>query len=192
MGLAISKRLAELMGGQVGLTSEPGRGSTFWVDLNFAFAAAAVSPEVERRATGRRFAGRVLVAEDNAVNRKLIARMLAHFGIEPVLANDGTQALENLKRQCFDLVLMDCQMPLLDGYEATRQWRQMEGGGRSTPIVAITAHAFPQDRARCIEAGMNDYLSKPLEVAALANVLGRYLEELPEILTERNPSLAAP
>lgn len=192
LGLAISKRLAELMGGQVGLTSEPGRGSTFWVDLDFAFAAAPASQEVEQRATGRRFAGRVLVAEDNAVNRKLIARMLAHFGIEPVLANDGTQALEILKRQRFDLVLMDCQMPMLDGYEATRQLRQMEGGGRSTPIVAITAHAFPQDQARCSEAGMNDYLSKPLEVAALAKVLGRYLEEVPQTLLERNSSLAAP
>jgi CheY-like chemotaxis protein len=131
------------------------------------------------------------VAEDNAVNRKLVTRILAQFGIEPVLANDGRQALELLRTQRFDLVLMDCQMPDLDGYEATRQWRQLEGEGQATPIVAITAHAFPQDSARCHKAGMNDYLSKPLEVAALEKVLARYLEPAAERFSEKNPSLWA-
>ncbi len=191
LGLAISKRLAELMNGSVGLSSQAGVGSTFWVDLELAVAGPLLPVAIPQETKARRFAGRVLVAEDNAVNRKLIDRMLSRYGIEAVLVNDGKQALEQLRAQRFDLVLMDCQMPLLDGYEATRLWRAEEAPEDRIPVVAITAHAFPQDSARCHAAGMNDYLSKPIEAVAFEAVLARYLKDVPETLAENKSTLAA-
>jgi signal transduction histidine kinase/ActR/RegA family two-component response regulator len=190
LGLAISRALAELMGGQVGLTSEPGVGSDFWVELNLV-ASAPPSARKNDAPNSRCYSGRVLVAEDNAVNRKLIARLLAAFGLEAVLAVDGEDALHKLRHQPFDLVLMDCQMPRLDGYETTRAWRATENPAHRLPIVAITAHAFPEDQARCLAAGMNAYLSKPVEVSALQRVLDQYLPSADTKLPENIPPLAA-
>lgn len=195
LGLAISKRLAELMGGQVGLTSEVGAGSTFWVDLQLPLAAMPSRSGSNGARARKHYVGRVLVAEDNVVNRQLVTRMLAQFGLEPRLAEDGQRALACLREERFDLVLMDCQMPVMDGYEATREWRklerEMDREPQRVPVVAITAHAFAEDSARCREAGMNEYLSKPLEIHALEAVLAKYLEEKQESSPEINSTLTA-
>ena len=118
--------------------------------------------------------GRVLVAEDSPPNRLVIERMLERLGLEAVLAEDGAEALEQWQRGGFDLVLMDCEMPGMDGFEATQAIRAREAGGR-IPIVALTAHAFEDNRQRCEAAGMDDFLPKPFKADPLREVLGRWL-----------------
>src|SRR5690606_12393216 len=119
---------------------------------------------------------RVLLVEDNPVNRLVAQRILDTFGIEVVTADNGQQALDLLRAELFDAVLMDCQMPVLNGYGATRQWRDREllSGQQRLPIIAMTANAMAGDRQRCLEAGMDDYLSKPVDPAGLATCLRRW------------------
>ncbi len=125
----------------------------------------------------RRFRGRVLLVEDNPVNRLVARTLLQNMGLDPVCAVDGAEALDHLDGENFDLVLMDCQLPGLDGYEVTRRWRQQErtAGREPTPIVALTANALPEDRARSLASGMDDHVAKPYRSDALAEVLARYL-----------------
>jgi PAS domain S-box-containing protein len=123
---------------------------------------------------------RVLVVEDNKINQKVILSQLAKFQLKPDLADNGQEALERLERQAYDLVFMDCQMPVMDGYEATRLLREREmasGSGAHTPVTALTAHASIGERDKCLSAGMDDYLSKPASRADLAGVLARWLGE---------------
>jgi CheY-like chemotaxis protein len=132
-----------------------------------------VTPE-SLSATARRQRPRVLLAEDNAVNRKVAVRMLERFGCNVDVAANGQEAVEACQGKTYALILMDCQMPDLDGLAATRMIREMENAKR-TPIIALTAHALPGDRERCIEAGMDDHVPKPIKSEDLARALARWL-----------------
>jgi signal transduction histidine kinase/CheY-like chemotaxis protein/HPt (histidine-containing phosphotransfer) domain-containing protein len=145
--------------------------------------------------------GRVLLVEDNPVNQRVAQRLLAMHGLDVTAVDDGREAIARLERQRFDLVLMDCLMPVMDGYTATRTWRVREraaGDGARLPIVAMTANAMAGDRERCLAAGMDDYISKPLDRAALVQLLKRWLRKAPQARTEpirgfeTTPSPAAP
>jgi two-component system sensor histidine kinase/response regulator len=167
LGLAISKKLVELMGGRMGVVSQVGEGSTFWFEVSLPACDAPAHVRLEqqlRAAEQTPLTGlRVLVAEDNFVNQKVIRRTLEKWGVEVQIANNGREALEWLSREPFHLVLMDCQMPEMDGYEATRRIRAYEQPrGLHMPVIALTANALSGDREKCLECGMDDYLTKPV------------------------------
>ncbi len=179
LGLAICARLVALWHGNLRLTSEVGRGSTFSFDAVFPIALRQRSTEKPRDANGASAAStryRILVAEDNAVNQRLIVRLLERGGHEVTLAADGIEALEELNRRPFDVVLLDVQMPGMDGLEVIRRWREHERTtGTHTPVIALTAHAMTGDREQCLEAGMDAYATKPIQsdklFAAIEDVL---------------------
>ncbi|HTP97347.1 MAG TPA: ATP-binding protein [Burkholderiales bacterium] len=183
LGLAICRQLVGMMSGEIDFDGAPGRGARFWFTVRLQLSeqaadatASAVAPAPQPVELG----GRVLLAEDNAINQELALAMLAGLGCEVTLAADGRAALEAIERSRFDLVLMDCMMPVLDGFEATRAIRAAEatrGSGR-LPIVALTANAMLGDRERCLECGMDDYLSKPFTREQLHAALARWLAPL--------------
>jgi PAS domain S-box-containing protein len=182
LGLAISRELIELMGGTIGAASQPGRGSTFWIELVLHEPATKhgepPSPgEQDGASAGPHWATPplVLVVEDSPVNQIVVVRTLERCGCRTEVANNGREALELLSRQRYDVVLMDCQMPEMDGYEATAALRARENGGPRTTVVAMTAHAMRGDRERCLDAGMDDYLSKPIRRDWLIDTLRRWV-----------------
>jgi signal transduction histidine kinase/ActR/RegA family two-component response regulator len=186
LGLAICRELVELMNGQIGVESRPGQGSTFWftAELEKQDAQAHAQPLFEKPVTSappaphRLRVLRVLVAEDNRVNQRVVLGQLEHLGHRAVAVANGQEALTALEAIDYDVVLMDCFMPEMDGYEATERIRA-QPRWTALPIVAMTASAMAGDRERCFAAGMNEYIAKPFKVTELAAVLARLSSALP-------------
>jgi CheY-like chemotaxis protein/HPt (histidine-containing phosphotransfer) domain-containing protein len=181
LGLALTRRLAGLMGGDAGVTSTAGVGSTFWFTARLRPAqaeppsSALPADEDARAALCRRSSGaRVLLAEDDEVNREVATELLHAAGLQVDTAHNGQMAVQMASANHYDLVLMDVQMPLLDGFEATRALRARTAGAQP-PILALTANAFEEDRQACLDAGMNDFVPKPVDPTLLYATLLRWL-----------------
>ncbi|EKT4521213.1 response regulator [Pseudomonas putida] len=175
LGLAIARTLAERMGGQLRGESREGLGSTFTLEIPLPLAspsAALPSTSTERQTPLQ--GGRILLVEDNPVNQSVIDAMLRSLGFDVSIASDGAQAVDQVAQQSFAAVLMDCRLPVVDGYEATRRIRLLPDTAQ-LPIIALTANALQGDRERCLAAGMNDYLSKPFKRTELQQVLQHWL-----------------
>jgi CheY-like chemotaxis protein len=180
LGLAISRQLASLMDGAVDCESAPGHGSRFWFEAPFGETAAPggeAGPEAEEVVAQARPL-RVLVADDHATNQLVVRMMLEQFGIEPVVVGDGAEAFEAFKRERFDAVLMDMQMPVMDGLQATRLIRRIEAatGARRTPILMLSANALAEHRDAGRAAGADGHVAKPVTVAGLMGALNALLK----------------
>jgi len=194
LGLSISKQLIERMGGRIGVDSQFGHGSKFWFTIRMPIVVAKlpVAARIAPRVVGDTIdvpRARVLVVEDNFVNQRIATKILERMGLDVVAAVNGKAAVARVASDRFDLILMDCQMPEMDGYDATREIRRMSptmataadasnrspGTESSVPIIAMTANILEGDRDRCLAAGMTDYLSKPVEPSRLADVVSRWL-----------------
>ena len=178
LGLAIVKELAELMGGRVGVDSRIDEGSTFWLELRLKTAVAAADEVVPARAEAMGDtvpSARILLAEDDAVNQMVVAGMLERMGCVVDVVDDGAAARDAAAHERYDLIFMDCHMPGMDGFEATRRIRDdIASPGARTPIIALTADALAGDRERCIESGMDDYMTKPVRAGQLAAAVQRW------------------
>jgi len=180
LGLAISSRIVRLMGGVIELDSTVGKGSTFSfaIDLETADAREVAQSDAPPKERQESIGAHVLLIEDNPVNQKVALGMLKSLECHCDVATDGIEGVEAVKMENYDLVLMDCQMPLLDGFEATRLIREWEEDQDAEPntIIAVTANALEDDRQRCVDAGMDDYLSKPFTVDQLRQMLAKHLD----------------
>ncbi|MEQ1637123.1 MAG: ATP-binding protein [Methylococcales bacterium] len=178
LGLAIAKELVRLMGGEIGIKSELDKGSTFWfwVDLY----KSDVLEEPVKLLANCRFAANILVAEDYPANQILVKRFLEGFGCQVSMANNGLEALDAIQQHAYDLVFMDCQMPVMDGYTATGEIRRLEAAtaaSKRLPVIALTAHALAGDRAKCLAAGMDEWVTKPFTRQELNAALQKWLPE---------------
>ncbi|MGZ9071287.1 MAG: ATP-binding response regulator, partial [Allosphingosinicella sp.] len=172
LGLAISQRLIEMMGGQIGADSTPGKGSTFWFTIPMHRAEAGGVQDAPADMIIP--AGlRVLMADDAAANRELVAAIMGGLGVKLDTVCDGAEAVEAARAGGYDLILMDVHMPVMDGLTATRTIRAMSGAAARTPIVALTANVQPEHVERCLAAGMDGHVGKPIQIAQLLDVMNR-------------------
>ena len=182
LGLAIVKQLVTLQNGSITLNSIPGKGSEFIVELTYSIPdlnqlyEAALSAQEEAVSLQKIS---VLIAEDNAMNQQLISHLMKSWGIDHVIVNNGREVIEQLQKSPYSIILMDIQMPEMDGYTATNIIRNEMG--MSIPIIAMTAHAMTGEKEKCLQMGMNDYVSKPIKETVLYNVIGQHAQNLPEI-----------
>ena len=180
LGLAIAKELVERMDGEIGARSVENRGSVFWFTLRLPLSAAPAAASFPAAPARVRepINGKVLVAEDNATNQRVTARLLEKLGLQVDLAPDGQAAVRMAASTSYGAILMDCQMPVMDGFEATSEIRRHEkGANRRAPIIALTADVSRENRARCQSAGMDDFIGKPLRLDGLDKVLREWIRE---------------
>lgn len=185
LGLTICRRIVELMKGKISVRSRPGHGSTFWFTVTLSLADSTIEQQQESLTLAQTSPAidnpsefesnmRILVVEDNNDNRDLLLLCLESLNYQADAVEDGQEALDILEENEYDIIFMDCQMPIVDGYEATQRLREREGELRHTIVIGFTAHAMPEDREKCLEAGMDDYLSKPILVTDLQNMLEKW------------------
>lgn len=175
LGLSITKKMIDMLNGSIAVNSNVNEGSTFLVTLPMPVAAAkALSTQSGLPILPEGL--RVLIAEDNEINGDILADMLAKAGVRSIRVVNGIEAVAAAKKYHFDAILMDCQMPEMDGFEATRQIRDLPDESKNVPIIAATANAFVEDKERCLQVGMNDYITKPITRAALLQALARNLK----------------
>ncbi|WP_020564124.1 ATP-binding protein [Methylosarcina fibrata] len=193
LGLAIARQLVTLMEGNIGVTSQPGKGATFWFWVELEKKAAV--PAETHFVADCRFSARLLVAEDYPANQLLAKRALESLGCQVKIVNNGLEAVDELQREHYDLVFMDCQMPVMDGYQATMAIRRRESEERvrtPIPVIALTAHALAEDRAKCLAVGMDEWVTKPFTRQDLNGVLQKWLPERMMVGAEPSRSIAAP
>ncbi len=178
LGLSICKTLIKMMGGSIGVESQVGVGSTFWIEIQLPihYENTSDTKKNNSRSGLPQFNATLLVAEDIPDNSYVLQEMLEQMGCSVLIANNGAEAIklgeENQSK--FDIILMDCQMPKIDGYAATKIIRE-KTWGKEIPIIAVTANALNDDRKKCLDAGMTDYVAKPLRFTDLQRILGKYI-----------------
>ncbi|UYL09091.1 ATP-binding protein [Bdellovibrio sp. SKB1291214] len=183
LGLAICKRLVEKMNGELGVVSANGQGSNFWFTMhlmagqNEVYATEHDSPDEEMPKRDKPW--RILIAEDNQINQIIILKMLEHFGIRADIAGNGREVVEAAHSRCYDMILMDCHMPEMDGYEATSVIRTSKAiGNNNIPIIAMTANAMKEDKEKTMKSGMDDFVSKPIDKKRVRAVLIKWMKKI--------------
>jgi CheY-like chemotaxis protein len=181
--LAISKKLAELMGGTIGVISSAGQGSTFWFTVRLPvldptrkcqLGSVTVSADVQKQIRGK-----VLVVEDNLINQKVAVRLLSNLGLQVDVAAHGAEAVQQASRHRYDAIFMDIQMPVMDGLQATREIRKLPAPFGRVPIIAVTANALAGHREKCLDAGMNEFIVKPVSKVVLEKAVAQWCWSAP-------------